>query len=492
MTAIQEAKDLTVLTIEQLIGSLMTHEMLVESKAETTAKNKELVLKAEESDESGDEISLMARRFEKHLRIKAKGKFAKDKNHASQTRRTSSNYGCFKCGEMGHKIKNYPTWKKSKGEPEEKKVFKKAMMAAVWGDSESDEESEEDQANLCLTTCIDEDQLESSSDMLCLMAGSCSSDENQVSFDSIKENMHNFDKNELLECLEFSIDQCISVGSAYQSNKRKLKTTNRDLQISEAKLAEAELICKDLREKIFELEITIDQHKMDLEMLNSRSLPSEQELFNKIDKGFNDLKSFILNNTSLELLKGACTLSKIDVILAYDHLIDDIENLRKEHAILKTTDETGSLSAINVDIDILHGECTNKIFDLETELAKLKKEVNEKNTQEPDPNLVSNLQDELDQTKIILDFFETQNTVQLEEIETKDFELAECMKQLNKMLDAQNTLDNLISQPGNSQRFGLGYSGTSSGTSYRGKSGHVVQNCWTKSKHDKRNKSHVK
>lgn len=65
VTTIQEGKDLTTLSMEQLIASLMTHEILVDSKEESIANNKEMVLKVKESEEDEDDISHMARRFKK-------------------------------------------------------------------------------------------------------------------------------------------------------------------------------------------------------------------------------------------------------------------------------------------------------------------------------------------------------------------------------------------------------------------------------------------
>ncbi len=111
--------------------------MLVDSKAESSTKNKEMVLKAEEYEEDEDDISLMARRFEKYLRTKSKGKFAKGRNSFGQFRKTSSNVGCFKCVEVGHRIKECPTWKNPKGNPgvqAEKKVFKRAICWLQFGE----------------------------------------------------------------------------------------------------------------------------------------------------------------------------------------------------------------------------------------------------------------------------------------------------------------------------------------------------------------------
>ena len=47
MTAIQEVKDLNKLTLEELIGSLMTHELnMNREKKEEVKKNKSIALKA--------------------------------------------------------------------------------------------------------------------------------------------------------------------------------------------------------------------------------------------------------------------------------------------------------------------------------------------------------------------------------------------------------------------------------------------------------------
>lgn len=58
VTTIQEANDLSVLSLEQLIGPLMTHEMLVDSKEESTARTRSIVMKVEESDEEDEKASL--------------------------------------------------------------------------------------------------------------------------------------------------------------------------------------------------------------------------------------------------------------------------------------------------------------------------------------------------------------------------------------------------------------------------------------------------
>ena len=107
MIAIYEAKDLTSLSVEQLIGSLMTHEMLVGSKSEK-APAKGIAFKGTIEDED-DEIGMMARRFERSFR-KQTGKFLKGKlnNNSNKKSNSFSSTGCFKCEEKGHLVKNCP------------------------------------------------------------------------------------------------------------------------------------------------------------------------------------------------------------------------------------------------------------------------------------------------------------------------------------------------------------------------------------------------
>ncbi|GAV76346.1 UBN2 domain-containing protein, partial [Cephalotus follicularis] len=72
VTAIEEAKDLSTLSLEQLLGSLMTHETPMKSHEHVDAKKKKTIaLKASreesESDE-GDDIILISKQFKKFLK----------------------------------------------------------------------------------------------------------------------------------------------------------------------------------------------------------------------------------------------------------------------------------------------------------------------------------------------------------------------------------------------------------------------------------------
>ncbi|GAB2276513.1 hypothetical protein Dimus_039194 [Dionaea muscipula] len=56
VTAIQEAKDLKTLSLEELIGNLITHKLMVSSRIEAPRRDKGLALKARESEDKTSEL----------------------------------------------------------------------------------------------------------------------------------------------------------------------------------------------------------------------------------------------------------------------------------------------------------------------------------------------------------------------------------------------------------------------------------------------------
>ncbi|RVW95009.1 hypothetical protein CK203_040013 [Vitis vinifera] len=141
VTAIQEAKDLTKLPMEELIGSLMTYEINLTKKLQegedkkknnialkATTKEEEDVEEEKPSDED-DDLALITRKLNKYIRGES------DKEKWEEKRDLT----CFKCKKPGHIIYDCPLYK-SKA----KRRMKKAMMA-TWSESEesSEEENEE-------------------------------------------------------------------------------------------------------------------------------------------------------------------------------------------------------------------------------------------------------------------------------------------------------------------------------------------------------------
>ncbi|KAL5540959.1 hypothetical protein UlMin_044251 [Ulmus minor] len=150
VTAIQEAKDLSKLPLDELIGSLMTQEITMNQNLEDgvkTEKEKNLAFSSSTSYDDGEkDIALLAKRFKFFLKYDRKNrrKFIKEADeHPKQ-----SEIICYECNKPGHYRSECPQLKQGR---------KKAMLA-TWDDSDSsDSESEKDEcANVCFMTIHDE------------------------------------------------------------------------------------------------------------------------------------------------------------------------------------------------------------------------------------------------------------------------------------------------------------------------------------------------
>ncbi|GAV80491.1 UBN2 domain-containing protein, partial [Cephalotus follicularis] len=81
VTAIEEAKNLNILPLEDLLGSLMTHELSMQKKDDDEEKEKKkkkiVALKSSliedsENDDDNEELALITRKFKKFLASKKK------------------------------------------------------------------------------------------------------------------------------------------------------------------------------------------------------------------------------------------------------------------------------------------------------------------------------------------------------------------------------------------------------------------------------------
>ena len=110
VTAIQEAKDLNILPLEELLGSLMTHELSMKQHQEEEVKKKRIIaLKStappdEETDDTEDEeqdeeMALITRRFKKFLRKRKQGmrKRPFTKGEQSKEKEKDQPLICYEC-----------------------------------------------------------------------------------------------------------------------------------------------------------------------------------------------------------------------------------------------------------------------------------------------------------------------------------------------------------------------------------------------------------
>ncbi|GAV73050.1 zf-CCHC domain-containing protein/UBN2 domain-containing protein [Cephalotus follicularis] len=154
VTAIEEAKNINILPLEDLLGSLMSHELSMQKKDDDEEKEKKkkkiVALKSpliedSEDDDENEELALITQKFKKFLA--SKKKFGGKPNKKVYQKGESSKLEeiiCFECKKPGHYKSDCPRLTKK----DLLKKKKKAMIA-TWDDSDessSDEDSSEEEA----------------------------------------------------------------------------------------------------------------------------------------------------------------------------------------------------------------------------------------------------------------------------------------------------------------------------------------------------------
>ncbi|GKC89444.1 zf-CCHC domain-containing protein [Tanacetum coccineum] len=148
--AIEESKDLTSLSLDELIGNLKVYKVIIKNDSKIVKgkreQNRSLALKAKKessdedssnSDSEDEKYAMYVRDFKKFL--KRRGIFVRhphDERKASQRNKDDKNgkgeRKCFKCGDPNHLIRECPKLSRSYNQ--------RAFVGGSWSDSDEDKE----------------------------------------------------------------------------------------------------------------------------------------------------------------------------------------------------------------------------------------------------------------------------------------------------------------------------------------------------------------
>ncbi|GJV50573.1 zf-CCHC domain-containing protein [Tanacetum coccineum] len=150
VTAIEESKDLTSLSLDELIKNLKVYEVIIKKDSEMVKgkreQNRSLALKAKKessdedsstSDSEDEEYAMAVRDFKKFF--KRRGRFVRqphDERKSSQRNKDDKNgkseRKCFKCGDPNHLIGECPKLSRNYNQ--------RAFVGGSWSDSDEDNE----------------------------------------------------------------------------------------------------------------------------------------------------------------------------------------------------------------------------------------------------------------------------------------------------------------------------------------------------------------
>ncbi|GJS15437.1 zf-CCHC domain-containing protein [Tanacetum coccineum] len=248
VTTIEESKDLKSLSLDELIGNLKVHEMIIKKDSEivkSKGERRSLTLKdkKESSDEecstSGsedEEYAMVVRDFKKFF--KRRGRFVRQPRNDKKTFQRSrddkngkSDRKCFRCGDPNHLIRECPKPPKEKNQ--------KAFVRSSRSDSgEEDDEKDKDE------TC----RMAQASSKVC-SESSYFSDENSSIDDFV---------------LDSEYDKLCKMSLKIITKNKRLKAIRNSLEIE----------LSELKEKLFKLE---KNKEVDLECTKCQILKTDNE-----------------------------------------------------------------------------------------------------------------------------------------------------------------------------------------------------------------------
>ena len=165
-TAIIEAKNLKTLKLDELVGSLLTHEIMVQGREEEKKKKEKNIVKIEaerkkqgialkaslQQDESSsnekdklEELAMIVKRFSRLMKSNRGKRFQRKRDFKNKEEKDP--IICYECKKPGHMKAECPQLKQ---ENYVKTKKKHRAHIATWSDEESMDDEKDEVANLCL------------------------------------------------------------------------------------------------------------------------------------------------------------------------------------------------------------------------------------------------------------------------------------------------------------------------------------------------------
>ncbi|GJW43293.1 zf-CCHC domain-containing protein [Tanacetum coccineum] len=311
--AIEESKDLTSLSLDELIGNLKVHEMIIKKdfeivKAKFEMKSLALKAKKESSDEEcstseseDEEYAMAVRDFKKFF--KRRGRFVRQPWNDKKTFQRSrdgkngkSDRKCFRCGDPNHLIGECPKPPKDKNQ--------RAFVGGSWSDS-----GEEDDEKVNNETCL----VAQASSEVC-SESSYFSDENSSIDDLILENEYDklckmslkiITKNKRLKATRDSLEKEISILKEKVSTLEK----NKEVDLECVKCHMLKIENEKLKEEALKLtKFEKSTHCLN-EMLNNQKPSGE-----KLGLGFNSFEASSSRTKEIKFVKAQKKVSLMEVL----------------------------------------------------------------------------------------------------------------------------------------------------------------------------------
>ncbi|GJT97378.1 zf-CCHC domain-containing protein [Tanacetum coccineum] len=166
VTAIEESKNLTTLSLDELIGNLKVYEEVIKKDSETVKSKREqsrsIALKARKessdddsstSDSEDEEYAMAVRDFKKFF--KRRGRFVRQPHEErklfqrnKEDKNGKGERKCFKCGDPNHLIGECPKQSRYQNQ--------KALVGGSWSDSDEDKEEKTNDENCLMAKASNE------------------------------------------------------------------------------------------------------------------------------------------------------------------------------------------------------------------------------------------------------------------------------------------------------------------------------------------------